>query len=115
MTEDQKRHLSEINTGSVRSLEVRQRMSEVRKGIPHSPEHRKRISEAHKGKVYSLEQRARYVQAHNPLITRQSILEIRAITGKSINSISKRFGISHPTVSKILKGDPVYDYIVDSN
>ena len=97
LTDEQKKHLSEINTGAnnpnygmKRSAETRRKMSESAKHVKHQPlseKHKRKISKALKGRPHPC--------SNKPVIhletnkTYKSISEASKATGYSISGISK--------------------------
>lgn len=96
LTEEQKRHLSEINMGALnpnyglkRSEETRRKMSEAMRGKPHKPlseEHKRRISDGCKNVSHEAQNKAVLWVEKNQLF--KSVSRAAESTGFSISGIS---------------------------
>lgn len=97
LTDEQKKYLSEINTGAKnpnygmkRSSETKKKISESAKLVKHKPlseEHKSKISESLKGKAKDFNKKKVFCEDNNT--TYESISEASEATGCSIYGISK--------------------------
>src|ERR1035437_2987537 len=127
MTEEQKKHLSEINTGKKASPETRAKLSASLKGKnlgkKASEETRRKISIASKGRpsatkgTHISEERKEHLSEINRKLTDAQVLEIKdlLLNGETQQSIADKYGVTRVTISRIKTGGICYRHLWDDH
>lgn len=114
---EMREHLSKLakgraphNLGKPMSDQQKKHLSELKKGVPLSEEHKRKIRESIPKDFKHSEESKNKIRLQKLKFTKEQVVTIRNLyeTGTSMTEIGKLYGVMRHTISRVIKGESLY-------